>query len=213
MTTIYLVRHGESTANKEGIFLGQKNRDLTETGHLQAEKTAEFLSNAQIDKIYASDLERAVHTAEHLAKKKGQKVIQDKGIREIDGGEWDFIKFTDLPIIYPNEYGKWLSDLGHARCVGGESFVEVQERVYSAIKRIAKENDGKTIAIYSHGTAIQAFISKIKNIDLSRIREDLPYATNASVTTLIYDNGKFTIEKYSQDEFLGDLVTALPKTV
>ena len=213
MTTIYLVRHGESTANKEGLFLGQKNRDLTETGHIQAEKTAEFLSNAQIDKIFASDLVRAVQTAEHLAVKKGLPVTQDKGIREIDGGEWDFKKFTDLPTLYPDEYGKWLTDLGHARCVGGESFVEAKERVYSAMERIAKANDGKTIAVYSHGTAIQAFISKIRGVDLSRIRQDQPYATNASVTTLIYDNGKFTIEKYSQDEFLGDLVTALPKTV
>ncbi len=213
-TKIYLVRHGESTANEEGLFLGQKNRDLTQKGHLQAEKSAEFLKNKEIDKIYSSDLDRACQTAEHLAVKKGMKVITDKGIREIDAGEWDFKKFTDLPTLYPEEYAVWLTDVGHARCTGGESFVETQERVYSAMERIAQENLGKTIAIYSHGTAIQSFICKVKGVDLSRVRKDLPYATNASVTTLLYTDGKFTVEEYSRDDFMGEgLVTFLPTTV
>ena len=213
MMKIYLVRHGESTANEEGIFLGQANRDLTEKGHIQAEKSAEFLSNAQIDAIISSDLDRAVQTAQHLADKKGMEVIKDQGIREINAGEWDFKKFDELPHLYPEEYAIWLTDVGRARCTGGESFLETQERVYRAMEEIAKKYENKTVAIYSHGTAIQSFICKVKGVPLSRVRQDLPYATNASVTTLIYDNGKFTVTKYSHDDFLGDLVTALPKTV
>ena len=71
MTTLIVVRHGQSVSNLQKRFTGQHETDLTELGHLQAENTARFLDDCHIDKIYASDLSRAMETARHTAERKG----------------------------------------------------------------------------------------------------------------------------------------------
>ena len=55
-TKFYLIRHGESQANKNGVFIGHTDIDLTEKGHKQAQLTAEYLKDVTVDAIYASDL-------------------------------------------------------------------------------------------------------------------------------------------------------------
>ena len=55
-TKIYFIRHGESQANAQNVFIGHTDLDLTEKGHKQAQKTAEFLKDVSVDKIYSSDL-------------------------------------------------------------------------------------------------------------------------------------------------------------
>ena len=63
MTTLILVRHGQSESNLKHIFCGQTDVKLTEKGHAQAKKTAEYIiKNYKIDKIYSSDLQRAYDT-------------------------------------------------------------------------------------------------------------------------------------------------------
>ena len=113
-TTIYLVRHGQSEANLKDLFLGQKNLDLTPLGHAQAEKTAEYLKNLHIDKIYSSDLTRAYQTAEHTAKVKGVDIEKNIGIREIDAGKWELVSFFELPSLYPEDWQLWIDNIGLA---------------------------------------------------------------------------------------------------
>lgn len=210
MTKILIIRHGESKANLLGLFLGQGNMDLTQKGREQAKRTAEYLKDVHVDEIYSSDLDRAVQTAEYTAKIKNLPVHVEKGLREIDGGEWDFVPFCELPKKYPKEYTLWLENVGRAKCTGGESFEETQKRVYSAYEKIARENTGKTVAVFCHGTAIQAFITAVKGVSLDEVRT-VPYATNASVSTLSFDGEKFSLIEYSKDDFLVGLVTALPE--
>lgn len=62
-TILLLVRHGESLGNARREFLGHTNKDLSELGYKQAEKTAEYLSKVKIDAVYSSDLIRAHNTA------------------------------------------------------------------------------------------------------------------------------------------------------
>jgi broad specificity phosphatase PhoE len=73
-TRIYVIRHGESVGNLHRICLGHTDLDITELGVKQAEKTAEALSGVDFAAIYASDLIRAVHTAEPHAKMRGLDV-------------------------------------------------------------------------------------------------------------------------------------------
>lgn len=212
MTKIYLVRHGQSEANLKDLFLGQMNLDLTALGHDQAEKTAEYLKNIHIDKIYASDLTRAYQTAEHTANKKGMEIIKNTGLREINAGHWELVSFSDLPRLYPKEWRIWTEDIGHSRCPGGESVEEVQIRVFAEVERLARENDGKTICLFSHATSIRTFVCRINGKTLDEIK-DIPWPSNASVTEVDYQDGEFKLVKYSEDSFMGELATYLPDDV
>lgn len=211
-TKIYLIRHGESQANEKGLFLGHGDLDLTERGKAQAQKAAEYLKNVPVDKIYSSDLLRAYHTAETTANFVGIPIIKRKELREINAGKWDFEPFSMLPIKYPESYNIWLNDIGSACPDGGESVADVLKRTVTEILRISKENEGKTVFVFTHATTIRAFatycVSKsIKGIQLR------PYPANASVTYVEYENGEFRLVEYSNDSFMGEIATALPSNV
>ena len=61
MTTVIVIRHGESEANRQGIFAGQINPDLLERGVEQAKLTAQYVADTyHVDAVYASDLQRAL---------------------------------------------------------------------------------------------------------------------------------------------------------
>ena len=120
--------------------------------------------------------------------------------------------FDDLIVKYEKEYSLWRNDIGNAICVGGESVLDLQKRVYSEILQIAKDNVGKTLLIGTHATPIRSFCAKISNLNKDDMHT-LGWATNASVTTVDFVDNEFTLVKYGDDEFLSDLTTHLPPTV
>ncbi len=209
-TNILLIRHGESIANLEKIFLGQKNMDLTIKGVEQANCTASFLSNMNIDAIYSSDLTRATQTAKPLSENMNIELTLDARLREIDAGEWDLKPWGNLPSLYPEDYSLYTSSIGEGKCTGGESFGDLRRRITGAMLDISKSHTGGTIAVFSHATSILAFLSDVKGTPPNKVKE-LDYPTNASVSYFKYKKGKFSLVEYSRDDFLGDLVTSLPK--
>lgn len=211
-TKIYFIRHGESQANAQNVFIGHTDLDLTEKGHKQAQKTAEFLKDVSVDKIYSSDLKRAYNTACHTSRLKGMDIEKNKNLREIFGGEWEKRTFDDLEKDYPEEYDVWLSDIGVSRCTNGESVAELQTRFVSEVEKITKENVGKTIFIFSHATPIRVLCAAWNKKNLHEIK-DIPWASNASVTIAEYKNGIFSIIEYGKNDFLGDINTELPDNV
>ncbi len=213
MTTIIMVRHGESEANRNNIFAGSFDADLQHRGEKQAEKTAEFIAeNYKVDKIYASDLKRAFKTGKAVADRTGVEIIPDRRLREISAGKWEGEKFDDLVIKYPEEYTVWRTDLGNARCPGGESTKELGERILAALTEIAEQNEGKTVVIATHATPVRAMQTHCIYGDLGRMK-DVKWVSNASVSEFFYENGKFTCGKISQDEHLNELRTVLAKNV
>ena len=212
-TTFILVRHGESEANYNGIFAGNFDADLQERGLLQAEKTAEYIfKNYKVDKVYASDLKRAYKTGKCFADMAGVEIVKSSQLREISAGEWDGKKFSDVMKIYEKDYEVWLSDIGNARCTGGESVKELGERVMGELLKIAKENEGKTVLIATHATPIRVTQTLIQNGDLTDMK-NIPWVSNASVSVFEYENNVWNILKISEDSHLGELKTTLPKNV
>jgi probable phosphoglycerate mutase len=88
MTTILLVRHGETVDNARQIMQGQTQGELNEQGREQALKVAERLSSEPIDAVVASDLHRAIQTAEYIAVPHGLPVTTTKLLRERDWGSF-----------------------------------------------------------------------------------------------------------------------------
>jgi len=211
-TTILLIRHGESTANLEKFFAGQTDVPLTERGLKQAELTAEHLKDRHIDAFFASPLCRALDTALAAARRHGKTVTVVQDLREISGGAWEQMPFEEVAARYPEDAAVWNENIGLSRPTGGESPEEVQVRVCAAIEKLARENPGRVLCAASHGMAIRVFCARVLGLSMERLRE-LPFPTNASVTTVEYENGVFSVVKYGEDDHMGVLKTAMPKTI
>lgn len=213
-TSIYLIRHGESLANKEHRFLGHGDWDLTENGYKQAKCAASYFKNLKVDAIYSSDLQRARHTAEAVAGAKGISVTTSKRIREINGGAWEFKTFEEIELNDKGGEWKLWREMESADIVagGGESLTEVLVRVYSKLEEIAKAHDGQSVVVASHGAAIRVMMHFIKHKTLSCMYKT-PWVANASITKLVYDNSKFSIEFENETSHLGSIVTVLPPNV
>ena len=203
MTTLLLIRHGESMANADKVFVGHTDVDLSPQGELQAQKTAEFIKeNYKVDKVYASDLKRAYRTGKFVADAFGLEVIADKGLREIYAGSWEGEKFQDL-METNADYAVWKSDIGNSCPTDGEA-VKLLE--------IAILNEGKTIAIATHATPIRCMIARCMGMGLSGMKL-FPWAVNASVTEITFENDIFMVTKAPQYKHLQDLKTEFPKNV
>lgn len=210
-TRLYLIRHGESEANKIDAFAGHSQFNLTEQGRAQAQKAAEYLATLHVDAIYASDLPRAYQTAEPTAKRLGMEIITSKALREINAGDWEGRTFTDLQTNDPT-YATWMTDIGHARPTGGESVTELQTRVLAELTAIAERHEGQTVFVFTHATPIRTFAAHCAGKTADTMRE-IPWMSNASVTHATYErgSGEFTMIEYDKHDFMGDLVTVLAK--
>lgn len=209
MTTVLLIRHGHSVTNQKGVFTGQTDVALSPIGEEQANLTARFVSeNYSVDKIYSSDLIRAVCTARPLAEKTNKEIIKDVKLREIYGGEWEGKKVDDIMFNYPEQYALWKNNIGLCRPPCGESVEELQKRAGKEVYKIASENDGKTVAIFSHACFIRTIQCLFQNIPLSGMH-NIPWVPNASVTEVIFHGGSAKITKLAQSEHLEKIETVL----
>ncbi len=213
MTRLLFIRHGQSTANLDNIFAGHYNVPLSPLGKKQAHAAAEYIAgHYHVDAIYSSDLDRAFQTARIVADRIGLDVIPCSDLREIFAGDWEGRKFDYLAENGGDAYCKWRFDIGNAVCTGGESCADAQTRVVRAVREIARENDGKTVIITSHGVAIRTLMCYILADSLDAMK-DIPWVSNASVTTVIADGDSMRIEEAGCDVYLDGMQTVLPPNV
>ena len=205
-TVIFLVRHGQSIGNAKREFLGHTNKDLSELGYLQAEKTAEFLSLERIDAVYSSDLLRAYNTALPHAKMRSLKVNTRENLRELYAGAWEGKFVEDIIAEYPHEFiDEWRANFGLTTIPGGENVQKGAARFYSEVYKIAEENEGKHILIAAHAAVIRGFWGRITGTAPEDLATAFDYPANASVSVLYYDGEKLIPGEYSHDEQLSSL--------
>ena len=208
MTKIYVIRHGESVGNLHRICLGHTDLDLTDLGLMQAEKTAEALSDVNFSAVYASDLIRAVHTAEPHARKRGLEVNKNEAFRELYFGNWENASVLMLKEKFHEQFMiGWRQNFGTFTAPNGESVVEMAERMVGGLEKAAKEHPGEKILVTSHAAAIRALWGKISGHEPHEWADAYPFPTNASYSILEYDGEALAPVSYSNDSHLGELVT------
>ncbi len=205
---LIFVRHGQSEGNLKRNFLGHTDRDLTDLGRSQAEKTAEFLKDRKIDVIYSSDLMRAFNTSQPLAKIKGLRVIKNENLREIYAGLWEDVNIQTIKETYSKTFEIWQNNIGRATLDEGESVLHLQERIVKEVTKIAKENDGKTVAIFTHATPVRTFFSYVNGKTADEIK-DIPWPLNASVSEAVYEDGKFSQLCYGVCDFMDGITSTV----
>jgi broad specificity phosphatase PhoE len=161
MTKLILVRHGESEANRQGIFAGHIDPDLQNKGLEQAKLTGKYIAdNYKVDKIYASDLSRARRTAEIAIP--GCEYEVSELLREINVGN---IAGKELGVVKRNTPDAAFHD-GYV-AYGGESVAEFRERIGKFISLVEKENFENVVA-FTHGGLIRNFLEMVMGVKLPR---------------------------------------------
>jgi broad specificity phosphatase PhoE len=163
---IYLIRHGDCCkAGKENYdpIMKTVNPQLTDIGYKQAEQLAERCSNIKFDRIYSSDLCRAVETATILNNTVRSEVFIDSNFREIDMGDVYLNSWTNYPELFTT-WSKHEEDICYPN---GENGKMVWDRCKRSIENIVK-NDFERIAIVCHGGTIRSIICGILNISQER---------------------------------------------
>ncbi len=160
MTTFYLIRHGHNDFLEKHKLVGRMpDVHLSEQGHSQAEALGRILSAVKFKAIYASPLERAVETAEPLARTQSLDIIIREGLLEIGFGSWQGQSLKALtrrklwPIIQNSP--------SLARFPNGESFPEAQARVVAELEALRSLHRGKkgSVACVFHSDPIKLAIA------------------------------------------------------
>lgn len=201
MVRFVIIRHGFSVTNLERRFTGQNNVPLTQLGHSQAREVAQYVAgNYNIDAIFSSDLCRAYDTILPLAEALDMPITKNPAFREVNVGTWQGILVADMEKAHPEKMEAYRNDPQNFVFDGGESHAMAGKRALAALEEIARENDGKTIAVATHGGVIKMIIATLMGVDV----KEIPLMPNASVTEIVYRGGVFEIEKMPFDGHLSE---------
>jgi len=154
MTTLILVRHGETDWNVEGRWQGQIDVPMNINGHHQAQLMADSLIHASISAIYSSDLRRASETAGYLARKINLQVTSDIRLREIHQGVWQGLRISEIQGNYRSEFESREKNPLQVAPPGGETVLQVGERLISFLAELIPRYPLETVAIVTHGFVI-----------------------------------------------------------
>ncbi len=168
-TELWLIRHGESTGNRDGVLQGQEDLPLSPFGHEQSKRLASRLGVMKFAQLYSSDLSRATDTASYLGRAWNKETVIDPKLREIDVGTWSGLTNEIIAERFPDEWVRWLDRDPTVRRGGGESYADAQIRITLAINVIAKRHPGDRIAIVMHGGVMRAYLASLLALDLRLI--------------------------------------------
>ena len=192
MTTIYLIRHAEAEGNLYRRMHGQLDSMITPTGMRQIAALSRRFADIPVDACYASDLLRTRTTAQAVCVPKKLPLQLEPGFRELQVGIWEDLPFGWLNVFEPEKMACFGEDPVHWQVDGSERFSVYTGRFIAAMDRIAAEQDGKTIAIFSHAAVMRGVVMTLFP-GVAIIPSD-----NTCVTKLVYHNGKYTME-YQND--------------
>ncbi len=166
MIRLFFIRHGQTVWNHSGRYQGITDVPLSDFGRRQAQSLVPYFDKVEVDAVYASDLSRARDTAFPLAKSKGLDMQVISALREIDFGDWEGLTYEEITARWPGAIEHMYSHPDTLKIQNGESFADVQERSYAALRKILAERDGQTIAVISHGGTIRCLLCALLGLDL-----------------------------------------------
>lgn len=167
-TLLTIVRHGQTSANIEGVWHGSINTPLTPHGQRQAAAVGAHIHahHRPVSHVYASPLDRAHHTAQAIADRLELAPTLDPDLSEYHLGDWEGLSFRTLweeKKLFEN-----MKTDPEFRPHGGESPRQVGERLSGALRRIALRHAGERVVVVSHGGALSLAFGMILDNDYTR---------------------------------------------
>jgi alpha-ribazole phosphatase/probable phosphoglycerate mutase len=154
-STVYIVRHGTTESNKEGVYAGWSEEGLAEEGIQEAERLGLEVRAWGITAIYASPLRRALQTACILNRYIRRGLLIEPDLKEMKMGPWEGMSEEEVARRYPSEYETWLMRPSELRLKGRETLAELQQRAVRAVYRISAKHRGGATLLVSHVAPIR----------------------------------------------------------
>ncbi len=194
MNTLYLVRHGENTANITKEFSHRLvDYSLTPKGVLQAQQTGAYFKGQQIDAIYCSPLKRAIETAEIIGQAIDILPVIIEEFREVNVGALEALGGNaETWATHDSIVRGWFEGQPDLMFPEGENYHMLLERMRSGVEQILREQDGKKTIIVGHGGIFTFTLKDIcREVDLAALIAS--YGHNCSITEIEMDyvDGRF----------------------
>ncbi|MDY6826896.1 MAG: histidine phosphatase family protein [Bacillota bacterium] len=213
MTKLFLLRHGQTSWNREEIFRGRADIPLDDFGRQQARALAEVLSRTGLkDPIFlCSPLARARETAEIVTSRfAGSHVVTDRSFIDLCFGEWEGKTLREIEKNYPELYSMWVENPGEVTFPGGENLGKVADRAEEGIIRAAKENRESETVIVAHRAVNKALLCRLLGLSQQafwKLRQDtaclneLEYADNHFILVRLNDTCHLDVIKQESRDF------------
>lgn len=200
-TRIIAVRHGETSWNVDARIQGQLDIQLNDTGRWQARQVGRALAGEQLSAVYSSDLGRAHETARCIADQVGIAVVPHTGLRERRFGMFEGKTFDEIHQTWPDHAHNWRKRIPEwAPPEGGESLLQLRERVARTLNDLAARHTGEQIAVVAHGGVLDALYRIATGQEVNSPRTwQLP---NGAINRLLWTPEGFTLVGWSDTQHL-----------
>ncbi|MCC7362742.1 MAG: histidine phosphatase family protein [Dehalococcoidia bacterium] len=189
---LYLLRHGETVYNRDGLGLGRLDVALTERGEQQTAAAAARMAGVPLDRIFTSPLSRARRLAEAIGGERGIAVEPRDELLELDVGLTEGMTFRQMREEHAEFLQVWAGDDGlHMPMPGGESLGDVAARLALFAAEL-RTLDAKSVAVVSHNFVTKLLICELLGLEPGRWRT---FSVDvASLCTLRLQNGRATVQ-------------------
>ncbi|WP_302055908.1 histidine phosphatase family protein [Paenibacillus sp. A3M_27_13] len=194
MSTIYLIRHGQSEANHRGVMESRLDSPLDALGKRQTALIAERLRGVNLQCIYTSPSLRATMTADMIRGQRGTALVHDESLYEMDIGLWDGLTPLQAEQSNPALFKQFRQHPESFRPEEGESFFDVQNRAIRLLSRILTDRTTESILIVSHSVVLKLMMCHFKEETIRNVW-DAPQAQNASLSLVhVHNQNEYFVE-------------------
>ena len=201
MPVICLARHAETTWNAVGKYQGRIDAPLSPLGQAQAQRLELALRDKRIERIIASPLTRAIHTALPLSARTGVRIETDDRLTEIAHGTWEGRYRDEIAQSEPELFWEWREHPERVHFQNGESLVDVGAR-WSAF--VSGFDASKNTLIVTHDIVVRVALLERGGRDLAELRT--VHAINAAYAQFNVTDGKWSLVHASVQDHLSGLV-------
>lgn len=202
MTVLHIFRHGETEWNRKGLMQGHHDSPLSETGRNDAVAVSRDLADVKFDLAISSSSGRARETTSILLNADDAKIVAMDGLREINLGNWEGRLKSEVQQEYQEQYNNfWHAPLAYIPD-GGETFLELWERVAESTQSILRNYRKQTILVVSHAATVKAMMSFFAGRPVGEIWNP-PIADNLSHSVVQIEGQHVSIHKFCGQEWGG----------
>lgn len=193
MITLFLMRHGETWANRLGILQGTLDNQLsslTTTSQQLARQSQYLLAKYRIDQIITSPLLRAQQTSTLIRGESKIPIVTDSRLSEISYGTWNGELLVKLGQQFNGYIDQATNDvMPSANCVnGGESYAHAQRRINAFLREIAEQTTQQNVLVVTHGWIIKTLVAEGLNVPQANFNNP----ANLSLTKIIIEKAPYS---------------------
>lgn len=200
-TQFILIRHGETSWNREGRIQGHLDSPLNPQGVAQANMLAARLRRESFDVLISSDLGRARSTAGFIAMQTGHAVNVDMRLRERHYGIFQGMTRSEAEAAHPDVYARYRDESVGYAIPGGESTEKCFLRNQTCLVELAGRHAGKCVVVVAHGGVLDGLYRHVMR--LPHVGARAFTIVNASLNWFSHEDGEWRLDRWGDVAHLG----------